>query len=228
MVKKNTCNIASKRKTSVRVKTARKRSNSSNKWLRRQLNDPYVVAAKEQGYRSRAAFKILELDEKFHFFKKGMKVIDLGAAPGGWSQIASSRMGKNGKIVAIDLLPVDPIAGAEMLEMDFLDDDAPEILKNKLGGKADIVMSDMAPSTTGHKATDHLRIMGLAENAAYFSIEVLAPNGSFICKLFQGGAQKELLSLLKENFAKVRHAKPSSSRSDSSEMFIVATGFKGL
>lgn len=219
--------VASRRKQTVKVKTARRRTTSSNRWLQRQLNDPYVAAAKTEGYRSRAAFKILELDEKFHFFKQGMRVVDLGAAPGGWSQIASTRMGKNGKIVAIDLLPIDPIAGAEILEMDFLDDEAPEILKSKLGGEADIVMSDMAPSTTGHKATDHLRIIGLAENAAYFAKEILKPGGSFVCKLFQGGETKDLILDLKKCFTKVRHAKPSSSRADSSEIFLVATGFKG-
>lgn len=220
--------VASRRQATVKVKTARRRTNSSTRWLQRQLNDPYVSAAKDAGYRSRAAFKIIELNEKYRFFKQGMKVIDLGAAPGGWSQIVSQKMGKNGKIVAIDLLPIEPIDGAEILEMDFLDDEAPDILKEKLGGEADLVLSDMAPATTGHKGTDHLRIMGLAENAAYFALEVLSPGGAFVCKLFQGGAEKDLLMQLKKSFTKVRHAKPSSSRSDSSEMFIVATGFKGI
>ena len=226
MTGKSITNVTTKRRKAVKAKTARRRTNSSTRWLQRQLNDPYVAEARDMGYRSRAAFKIIELDEKFHFFKQGMKVLDLGAAPGGWSQIASQRMGKNGKVVAIDLLPIDPIERTEIIQMDFLDDAAPDILKDMLGGSADIVMSDLAPSTTGHKSTDHLRIIGLAENAAHFASEVLAPGGVFVCKLFQGGETKDLIVELKKSFAQVRHAKPSSSRKDSSETFIVATGFK--
>lgn len=219
--------VTAKRREAVRVKTAKKRSNSSAEWLKRQLNDPYVAAAKDMGFRSRAAFKIIQLDEQFHFLKSGVRVIDLGAAPGGWSQIVAKKLGKKGKLVSLDILPMDPIEGAEILHMDFMADDAPEKLKEALGGKADLVLSDMAPSTTGHTATDHIRIMGLAENAAHFAMEVLAQNGTFVCKYFQGGAEKVLLDQLKKNFAKVRHAKPASSRADSSESFIVAMGFRG-
>lgn len=218
--------IASKRREAVRVKTAKKRSVSSATWLKRQLNDPYVAAAKDMGFRSRAAFKIIHLDEQFHFLKSGMKVVDLGAAPGGWSQVVAKKMGAKGKLVSLDILPIDPIDGAQILHMDFLADEAPDQLKEALGGEADLVLSDMAPSTTGHAATDHLRIMGLAENAAHFAFEVLAPGGTFVCKYFQGGAEKQLLDQLKKHFAKVRHAKPESSRSDSSESFIVAMGFR--
>ncbi|MGE4352393.1 MAG: RlmE family RNA methyltransferase [Bdellovibrionales bacterium] len=217
---------ASKRREAVRVKTAKKRSVSSAKWLKRQLNDPYVAAAKDMGFRSRAAFKILQLDEQFHFLKKGMRVVDLGAAPGGWSQIVAKKMGPTGKLVSLDILPIEPIDGAVILHMDFLADDAPDRLKEALGGEAQVVLSDMAPSTTGHAATDHLRIMDLAETAAHFAFEVLAPGGTFVCKYFQGGAEKVLLDQLKKRFSKVRHAKPASSRADSSESFIVATGFR--
>lgn len=223
----STTNVTTKRRKYVKVKTARKRSNSSARWLQRQLNDPYVSEAKDRGYRSRAAFKILELNERHHFFKQGMRVVDLGAAPGGWTQIACKHMGRNGKLVGIDLLPIDPIDGAILLEMDFTDDKAPAILNEKLGGQADVVMSDMAPSTIGHKATDHLRIVMLAEMAAHFAMEILSPGGSFVCKLFQGGETRELLKELRANFKKVQQAKPKSSRADSSEVFIVATGFKG-
>jgi 23S rRNA (uridine2552-2'-O)-methyltransferase len=217
---------ASKRREVVRVKTAKKRSVSSANWLKRQLNDPYVAAAKEMGFRSRAAFKLLQLDEQFHFLKKGMKVVDLGAAPGGWSQVVAKKMGPKGRLVALDILPIDPMDGAQILHMDFLADDAPDRLKEALGGEASLVLSDMAPSTSGHQATDHLRIMDLAENAAHFAFEVLAPGGAFVCKYFQGGAEKQLLDQLKKHFAKVRHAKPASSRADSSESFIVALGFR--
>jgi len=218
--------LASKRREVVRVKTAKKRSVSSAQWLKRQLNDPYVAAAKDMGYRSRAAFKIIQLDEQFNFLKGGMKVVDLGAAPGGWSQVVAKKMGKKGKLISIDILPMEPIEGAHIFHLDFLDDNAPAKLKEALGGEADLVLSDMAPSTTGHTATDHLRIMGLAENAAHFAMEVLAPGGTFVCKLFQGGAEKELLNQLKKSFAKVRQAKPASSRADSAESFLVAQGFR--
>lgn len=218
--------LASKRREAVRVKTAKKRSASSAAWLRRQLNDPYVAAAKEQGYRSRAAFKILHLDEQFKLLKPGLKIVDLGAAPGGWSQVAAQKIGAKGKLVALDILEMQPLPGVTILHMDFMADETPEAIKEALAGEADLVLSDMAPSTTGHARTDHLRIMALAESAALFATEILAPGGAFVCKLFQGGAEKELLDRLKQHFAKVRHAKPPSSRSDSSESYIVAQGFR--
>ncbi|MDD3288524.1 MAG: RlmE family RNA methyltransferase [Alphaproteobacteria bacterium] len=218
--------VGSRRMAIVRVKTGNKRSLSSKKWLERQLNDPYVASAKADGYRSRAAYKILQLDEKFQLFKKNMKVIDLGAAPGGWSQVAVAKIGPKGKLIGIDLLPVDPIAGAEIIQMDFMSDEAPGKLRKMLGGKADIVLSDMAPSTTGHTGTDHIRIMMMAEIAALFATEILVIGGTFVCKFFKGGAEKELLDQLKKDFAKVRHAKPPASRPDSSETYLVAQGFR--
>ncbi len=210
-----------------RVKTANKRSLSSQKWLERQLNDPYVARAKREGYRSRAAFKLLEIDEKYHILKPGQRVVDLGAAPGGWSQIAARKVGAKGKVVGIDLLPIDPMPGVEFIELDFLDESAPGKLVEMLGGPADIVMSDMAANTTGHKKTDHLRIMGLAEAAIYFAREILAPGGVFIAKVFQGGTESQLLADLKRDFAVVRHVKPAASRSDSAELYVMATGFRG-
>jgi 23S rRNA (uridine2552-2'-O)-methyltransferase len=210
-----------------RVKTANKRSLSSQKWLERQLNDPYVARAKREGYRSRAAFKLLEIDEKFHILKPGQKIVDLGAAPGGWSQIAAQRVGPKGRIVGIDLLPVDPMAGVEFIQLDFLDESAPGKLMDLLGGPADLVMSDMAANTTGHKKTDHLRIIGLAEAAIYFAREILAPGGAFVAKVFQGGTENQLLGDLKRDFAVVRHVKPSASRADSAELYVLATGFRG-
>ena len=210
-----------------RVKTANKRSLSSQKWLERQLNDPYVARAKREGYRSRAAFKLLEIDEKFHILKPGQKIVDLGAAPGGWSQIAAQRVGPKGRIVGIDLLPVDPMAGVEFIQLDFLDESAPGKLVEMLGGPADLVMSDMAANTTGHKKTDHLRIIGLAEAAIDFAREILAPGGAFVAKVFQGGTENQLLSDLKRDFAVVRHVKPSASRADSAELYVLATGFRG-
>ncbi|MCL2469250.1 MAG: RlmE family RNA methyltransferase [Alphaproteobacteria bacterium] len=218
---------ASKRRLAVRVKTARRRSSSSAQWLQRQLNDPYVAEAKDRGFRSRAAFKLLQLDEKFHLLRPHLRVVDLGAAPGGWSQVAAKKIGEKGKIIALDLLPLDPLNGVTFLQMDFMDDEAPEKLKQALGGQADLVLSDMAPSTTGHSGTDHLRIMDLAEHAVHFAMSVLAKDGVVVCKYFQGGAEKELLDSLKKSFAKVRHAKPAASRADSSESFIVAMGFRG-
>jgi 23S rRNA (uridine2552-2'-O)-methyltransferase len=220
--------IASRRREAVRVKTAKRRSNSSAKWLKRQLNDPYVAAAKEAGLRSRAAFKLAQLDERFHLLHKNQRIVDLGAAPGGWSQIAAERMGPNGKLVALDILPMDPIPHAAIIEMDFLADDAPARLKELLGGPADLVLSDMAPPTTGHRDTDHLRIMALVDAAAQFAMEVLAPDGTFVAKLFQGGTEVQLLNRLKLSFAKVRHAKPAASRQDSSETYVIAQGFCGL
>ena len=213
------------RKLTVNVKTARKRSPASAEWLRRQLNDPYVVAAKQQGWRSRAAFKLLELDDRFHIIQRDARVLDLGAAPGGWTQVAIRRGA--GSVVGVDLLPMDPIPGASLLLGDFNDPDMPERLAASLGGKADLLLSDMAPNTTGHAATDHLRIMALAELAAAFAREVLAPGGAFVAKVFQGGSERAMLEALKRDFASVRHAKPPASRKESSELYVVATGFRG-
>jgi len=210
-----------------RVKTANKRSLSSQKWLERQLNDPYVARAKREGYRSRAAYKLLEIDEKYKILKPGQKIVDLGAAPGGWSQIAAKVVGPKGKVVGIDLLPIDPMPGVEFIELDFLDESAPGRLIEMLGGPADVVMSDMAANTTGHKKTDHLRIIGLAEAAIYFAREILAPGGAFIAKVFQGGTENQLLADLKRDFAVVRHVKPAASRTDSAELYVMATGFRG-
>jgi len=210
-----------------RVKTAHKRTLSSQKWLERQLNDPYVARAKREGYRSRAAFKLLEIDEKYHLLKPGQRIVDLGAAPGGWSQIAATKVGPKGKVVGIDLLPIDPMPGVEFIQLDFLDESAPSRLIEMLGGPADIVMSDMAANTTGHKKTDHLRIIGLAEAAIYFAREILAPGGAFVAKVFQGGTENQLLADLKRDFAVVRHVKPAASRADSAELYVMATGFRG-
>jgi 23S rRNA (uridine2552-2'-O)-methyltransferase len=210
-----------------RVKSANKRSLSSKIWLERQLNDPYVARAKREGYRSRAAFKLLEIDEKYNLLKPGQRVVDLGAAPGGWAQIAARKVGAKGRVVGIDLLPIDPMPGVDFIELDFLDESAPGQLMELLGGPADVVMSDMAANTTGHKKTDHLRIMGLAEAAIYFAREVLAPGGSFIAKVFQGGTEGQLLADLKRDFAVVRHVKPAASRAGSAELYVMATGFRG-
>jgi 23S rRNA (uridine2552-2'-O)-methyltransferase len=213
-----------------RLKTARKRTLSSQKWLERQLNDPYVARAKREGYRSRAAYKLLEIDEKYHLLKPGQRVVDLGAAPGGWSQIAARKVGSaagKGRVVGIDLLPIETMPGVEFLQLDFLDETAPERLVELLGGPADIVMSDMAANTTGHKKTDHLRIMGLAEAAIHFAREILGPGGAFVAKVFQGGTESQLLADLKRDFATVRHVKPAASRADSAELYLVATGFRG-
>lgn len=215
----------------VRVKTAKKRTVSSQRWLARQLNDPYVVKSKLEGYRSRAAYKLIEIDDKYRFLKPGQSIVDLGAAPGGWSQVAAERIdaanGK-GRVVAIDYLAFDPIPGVEILELDFTDPTAPARLKAGLGhGPADIVLSDMAAPTTGHTRTDHLRIIGLAEMAIEFAAEVLAPGGAFLCKVFQGGTEGEILALLKRNFATVRHLKPPASRKGSAELYVLATGFRG-
>ena len=212
----------------VNVKTAKSRSNSSARWLARQLNDPYVVKAKQEGYRSRAAFKILELDEKYHLFKPGMKVVDLGCAPGGWSQVAVAKVGPGGKVIGCDLLEVPEIVGAQLIVQDFLAEDAPEILKNMLGGKAGLVMSDMAANTTGHGPTDHLRIMNLCELAYHFATEILEQGGAFTCKVLKGGAESLLLKQMQRDFTTVKHAKPKSSRSDSAESYVVAMGFRGV
>jgi len=212
------------------VRTARQRTASSTRWLERQLNDPYVAEARRLGYRSRAAFKLIELDERFHFLRPGQRVVDLGAAPGGWTQIAvrqvEAERGK-GRVVGLDLLPVEPIPGAILIERDFLAEDAPTLLREALGGPADVVLSDLAAPTTGHAATDHRRIMALAEDAYAFAREVLAPGGTFIAKLFQGGSEKQLLDALKRDFLSVRHAKPPASRAESAEVYLVAQGFRG-
>jgi 23S rRNA (uridine2552-2'-O)-methyltransferase len=219
------------RQLNVRLKTATGRTSSSQRWLERQLNDPYVAAAKREGWRSRAAFKLIEIDDKHHVLKAGQRVIDLGAAPGGWSQVAAKRTraeeGK-GQVVAIDYLAFDPIPGVEIIQLDFLDDSAPDRLKALLrDGGADVVLSDMAAPTTGHNSTDHLRIMALAEAALAFAMEVLSPGGAFLCKVFQGGSERDLLNELKQRFKIVRHIKPPASRSDSAELYVLATGFKG-
>jgi 23S rRNA (uridine2552-2'-O)-methyltransferase len=211
----------------VKVRTAKKRSNSSARWLDRQLNDPWVAEAKRLGYRSRAAFKLIQIDEKVGILRRGARVVDLGAAPGGWTQIAAERVGPAGRVVGIDYLGMDPVPGAEVLKLDFLDESAPDQLRALLGGPADLVLSDMAAPTTGHSQTDHIRIVTLAEAALEFALTVLAPGGTFVAKLFQGGAEKTLLDALKRNFAKVRNLKPPASRSDSAEAYVVATGFRG-
>ena len=218
------------REMNVRLKTARKRTHSSQLWLERQLNDPYVARAKREGYRSRAIYKLLEIDEKAKILKPGQRVIDLGAAPGGWSQLAADRTGSvggKGRVVAIDLLHIDPIAGVDFVQMDFMDDAAPDLLKTMLGGPADLVLSDMAANTVGHRQTDHLRIVALVEAAAHFAVEILSPGGAFLGKVFQGGTEGEILTLLKQNFAIVKHVKPAASRAGSSEVYVLATGFKG-
>lgn len=215
------------RQLHVKVKTARGRKKSSTTWLQRQLNDPYVLLAQKDGYRSRAAYKLIDIDDKFHLLKSGMNVIDLGAAPGGWIQVATKRV-KGGRIIGIDLQEMEPIAGANLITHDFMADDAPEILSEALGGKkADVVLSDMAASSCGHAPTDHLRIMGLCEVAFDFAKNYLKEGGSFAAKILSGGAEKELLDDMKRSFRTVKHFKPASSRKDSAEMYVVATGFRG-
>jgi 23S rRNA (uridine2552-2'-O)-methyltransferase len=226
------------RGATVRVKTARGRTVSSQRWLQRQLNDPYVAEAKKRGYRSRAAFKLLQLDDQFRFLRPGARVVDLGAAPGGWTQVAVERVhpgrgrgdkggDKGGVVVGIDLTPVEPIAGATVLAKDFYDEDAPDILTERLGGPADVVLSDMAAAATGDPQIDHLRIMGLAEAAHDFANQVLKPGGTFVAKVLRGGTERTLLERLKRDFARVKHVKPEASRADSAEMYVVATGFRG-
>jgi 23S rRNA (uridine2552-2'-O)-methyltransferase len=212
----------------VRVKTSKRRRQSSNLWLERQLNDPYVARAKREGFRSRAAFKLMEIDDKARFLKKGGRVIDLGAAPGGWSQVAAKRVGapQAGRVVAIDLLPMDSVAGVEFAQLDFLDPSAPDKLKATLGGPADVVLSDMAANATGHAKTDHLKIIALVEAAADFAREVLSPGGTFLAKVLQGGTETALLAGLKRDFATVKHVKPAASRSDSAELYLLATGYR--
>lgn len=209
-----------------RVKTARGRTASSTRWLERQLNDPYVKKAQAEGYRSRAAYKLIELDERFGLIKGTRRVIDLGIAPGGWSQVVR-RLNPQASIVGIDLLPVDPIDGVTILQMDFMDDAAPALLTESLGGKADLVMSDMAANTVGHQQTDHLRTMALVEAGADFAGEILNPGGAYVAKVLAGGADHGLVALLKRMFTTVKHAKPPASRKDSSEWYVIAQGFKG-
>lgn len=218
------------RGTAVRVKTARRRRPSSTRWLERQLNDPYVAGAQRLGFRSRAAFKLLQLDERFHLLAPGKRVVDLGAAPGGWTQIAVARVSPPGKaegqVVAIDLSPMDPVPGAVVLQRDVRDADTIAAIKESLGGSADLVLSDMAPPATGHAQTDHLRIVALAELAYETATELLAPGGDFVCKVLQGGAQGDLLASLKRDFVSVRHVKPPASRADSAEVYLIAQGFR--
>ena len=209
-----------------RVKTARRRTASSTRWLERQLNDPYVRRAKAENYRSRAAYKLLELDERFRLLGGVKTVIDLGIAPGGWSQVVRRRA-PQARVAGIDLLPTEPIEGVEILQMDFMDDAAPEKLREALGGPADLVLSDMAANTVGHPKTDHLRTMGLVEAGLQFAVEVLRPGGAYVAKVLAGGADNSLVAELKRHFTTVKHAKPPASRKDSSEWYVVAQGFKG-
>jgi len=218
------------RSLKTKVRTARKRSLSSTLWLTRQLNDPYVAKARREGFRSRAAYKLIEIADKYRLFKPGQRIVDLGAAPGGWSQVAAKSVGspnRTGRVIGIDLLDIDPIDGVEFKVMDFHDPDAPARLTQMLGGPADGVLSDMAANATGHRKTDHLRIVGLAELAADFARGVLAPNGFFLAKVLHGGTEGELLAALKRDFATVRHLKPKASRADSAELYVLATGFRG-
>jgi len=235
MARKRTSSGRGQRELRVRVKSAKGRRLSSTKWLERQLNDPYVQRAVAEGYRGRAAFKILELDDKFRFLVPGARVVDLGCAPGGWCQVAAERVNalgekagkKVGHILGVDLQEVDPVPGCEIHQLDFLDDGADDLVKGWLGGSADVVMSDMAAASSGHKQTDHLRIMALCEAAAWFSFDVLRPGGTFVAKVLAGGAEGELHKILKQKFTKTANVKPGASRADSSEKFVVATGFRG-
>lgn len=220
--------VRGRHQLTVRVKTSKYRDKSSNKWLERQLNDPYVAEAKRLGYRSRAAFKLIQLDEKYKFLGKGKRIVDLGCAPGGWTQVAAQRNKGAGQIVGIDILETQPIAGATLIQQDFTEEGAAERLKELLNGKADIVMSDMAANTTGHQQTDHLRTIGLVEIAYDFAKQVLAENGIFIAKVFKGGTEGQLLADIKKNFRKVSHCKPDASRSGSPEEYLVAEGFRGI
>jgi 23S rRNA (uridine2552-2'-O)-methyltransferase len=215
----------------VTVKSGGKRKLSSKLWLERQLNDPYVAQAKRDGWRSRAAYKLIEIDDKYHFLKSGITVVDLGAAPGGWSQVAARRIGAvdgRGRVVAIDLLAMPEISGVSFVRLDFLGDDAPARLLEMIGGRADVVLSDMAANTTGHRKTDQLRILGLVEGAAAFAADVLKPGGTFVAKVFQSGADAALMAQLKRDFTSVKHVKPASSRQDSSERYVLAMGFRGM
>ena len=215
------------RNLAVRVQTARRRKTSSTRWLQRQLNDPYVIAAKKDGYRSRAAYKLLQLDEKFGLLKKGQAVVDLGAAPGGWTQVALQAVGPSGQVVAVDINEMDPVPGALMLLGDVTDMATEAAIRAALGGPADLVLSDMAPPATGHRATDHLRIIALVEAALDLAKAILRPGGGFVAKVWQGGTEHQLLANIKRDFATVRHAKPEASRSGSAEMYVVATNYRG-
>lgn len=228
--KKGGDSLSGSRQMVTRVKTSRGRTTSSVRWLNRQLNDPYVAQSKKDGYRSRAAYKILEIDDKFKFFKPGKTVLDLGAAPGGWTQVAVTRCASKPEkpsVIGVDLLPIPLIAGALLMQLDFMADDAEAKIRAVLPEGVDIVLSDMAPNTTGHAATDHLRIMALLETAYPFACDVLKHGGVWVAKVFQGGAEKELLMQMKRDFMVVKHAKPKASRADSSEMYVIATGFRG-
>ena len=211
----------------ARLKGDKRRTPSSRAWLERQISDPYVARAKREGYRSRAAYKLTEIDDKFHLLKNGARVVDLGAAPGGWSEVAARRVGAGGRVLALDILDMKPIAGVEFIKLDFLDAAAPERLKAMLGGDADVVLSDMAANATGHRQTDHLRIMALAEAAAQFARDVLGPGGGFLCKVLQGGTEAALLAELKRDFSSVKHIKPPARRADSAELYLLARGFRG-
>jgi 23S rRNA (uridine2552-2'-O)-methyltransferase len=218
------------RSLKVRVKSGKGRSLSSKRWLERQLNDPYVARAKREGFRARAAFKLIEIDDRHRLLKPGARVLDLGAAPGGWSQVAAKRVGAaegRGRVVAIDRLDMAAIAGVEFVQLDFLDPQAPDKIAALLGGPADLVLSDMAANASGHRRTDHLKIMALVEAAADFARAVLAPGGAFLCKVLQGGTEATLLAALKRDFASVKHVKPAASRTDSAELYLLATGFRG-
>ena len=214
------------RPPAVRLHKSRRRKPSSSKWLQRQLNDPYVAAAHRQGYRSRAAFKLIELDQRFHLLRPGRRVVDLGCAPGGWSQVAVERVGRRGRVLGVDLAETSPIAGALLLRADLRDPDAAVAIREALGGGADLVLSDMAPAATGHAASDHLRIVALAEAAFDVAEEILEPGGAFVAKVFQGGTEGTLLARLKRSFTELRHAKPPASRAESAETYVVARGFR--
>ena len=216
---------AATRALKERLKSAKKRTKSSKAWLERQINDPYVRAAKASGYRSRAAYKLAEMDDKYRFLKRGQSAVDLGAAPGGWTQVLVERLGE-GRVVGADIQEMDPIPGAVLLHLDFMDVKAPDVIKHALSGPVDAVVSDMASPATGHRETDHLRVMALCETALEFAIEVLKPGGTFLCKVLRGGTERDLLETLKRRFAKVVHVKPPASRADSAEMYVLATGFR--
>ena len=221
--------MASPRQKKIRVRGGKNRSVSSRQWLQRQLNDPYVARAKREGMRSRGAYKLMEIDDKARFLRKGARVVDLGAAPGGWSQIAAQRVGatEQGRVIAIDILAMEPVPGVDFIALDFLDRTAPDKLKDMIGGPADVVLSDMAANATGHARTDHLKIMALVEAAAEFAREVLAPGGTFLAKVLQGGTEAALLASLKRDYKSVKHVKPPASRTDSAELYLLATGFRG-
>jgi 23S rRNA (uridine2552-2'-O)-methyltransferase len=221
--------MANPRQKKVRVRGGKNRSVSSRQWLQRQLNDPYVARAKREGMRSRAAYKLMEIDDKARFLRKGARVVDLGAAPGGWSQIAAQRVSatEQGRVIAIDILAMEPVPGVDFIALDFLDRTAPDKLKDMIGGPADVVLSDMAANATGHARTDHLKIMALVEAAAEFAREVLAPGGTFLAKVLQGGTEAALLASLKRDYRTVKHVKPPASRTDSAELYLLATGFRG-